>query len=134
MNWRLNDIPVYQATDTLVSAEDFNLVNIAFNRLGDPLSIPLTGLRKLELILSPDAWIVIDNDLNQIPILAWVDFESEGRSTLHEAIPCRLKTYHMHATVILEMVTQFMEQELAKRLSELQTACEIENVTPLKKD
>ena len=40
----------------------------------------------------------------------------------------------MHATVILGRVSEFMEKELAKRLSELQIACEIEDVAQLKKD
>jgi hypothetical protein len=134
MNWRLDDIPVYELREASVSAADYNLVQIAFNRLGEPVEIPLTGLRRLELILNRDAWIVVDHDQNDIPILAWTDFQGEGRSTLHESVPCQLKTYHMHATVILEQVTEFMEKELAKRLSELQKACEIENVTPIKKE
>lgn len=134
MNWRLDDLPVYATTEFSVSAEDFNLVQRALNRLGEPINIPLQGLRSLELILDRDAWIVVDSDLNHIPVLAWTDFQSEGRLTLHEPVPCRLKTYHMHAMVILERVAAFMEEELGKRLSELQTACEIENVTPLKKD
>ena len=40
----------------------------------------------------------------------------------------------MHAKVILERVREFMEQELAARIAALQQACEIENVTPLKKE
>lgn len=133
MNWRLDDLPVYETTETSISAVTFNLVQIAFNRLGELVEIPLTGLRNFELILSRDAWIVVDHDLNHIPVLAWTDFQSEGRSTLHESVPCRLKTYHMQATAILERVSTFMEKELEKRLSELHTSCEIENVIPLKK-
>ena len=69
-----------------------------------------------------------------IQVLAWTEFQSGGRSTLHEPVPCRLKTYNMHATVILERVSEFMEKELASRIAALQKACEIENITPLKKD
>lgn len=134
MNWRLDDLPVYKTRETSIAAKYFNRVQIAFNRLGEPINIPLTELRNLELILNRDAWIVVDNDVNHIPILAWVDFQSEGRIALHEPVPCSLKIYHMHATVILEKVSTFMQDELSKRLSELQTACEIENVIPLKKD
>jgi hypothetical protein len=76
---------------------------------------------------------VVDHDMNDIPILAWTDFQVEGRSALHEPIPCQLKTYHMHAKVILERVSEFMGQELAVRIAALQNACEIENVTPLRK-
>jgi hypothetical protein len=133
MSGRLDDIPVFERKQTTVPAADFNLVQIALNRLGEPLHIPLTVLRSLELILERESWIVVDRDLNDIPILAWTDFQSGGRTTLHAPIPCQLKTYHLHAPVILEQVTAFMEQELETRLSELQKACEIENVVPLKK-
>jgi hypothetical protein len=131
MKGRLDDIPVYELIESSVTAADYNLVQIALNRLGEPVEIPLTGLRRLELLLSRSAWVVVDHDMNDIPILAWTDFQTEGRATLHEPVACRLKTYHMHAKVILEQVTTFMEQELAARLAALQKACKIENVTPL---
>ena len=134
MSSRLDNIPVYEQSETAVPAADYNRVQIAFKRLGEPIEIPLTGLRRLELILDRDAWVVVDHDTNDIPIFAWTDFQAEGRSALHESVPCRLKTYHMHAKVILERVREFMEQELAARIAALQQACEIENVTPLKKE
>ena len=137
MSGRLDDIPVYELIESSVTASNYNLVQIALKRLGgrlgEPIGIPLTGLRRLELILDREDWIVVDHDMNDIPILAWTDFQVGGRSTLHESIPCNLKTYHMHAKVILERVTEFMEKDLASRIAALQKACEIENVTPLKK-
>ena len=133
MSGRLDDIPIYELIESSVGAANYNLVQIAFKRLGEPIGIPLTGLRHLELILDHKDWVVIDHDMNDIPILAWTDFQAGGRSALHEPVPCLLKTYHMHAKVILERVSEFMEQELAARLAALQKACEIENVTPLKR-
>jgi hypothetical protein len=134
MNWRLDNIPIFELTDTAVPAADFNLVQTALRRLGEPIEIPLSGLRNLKLILDREAWIVVDGAMNDIPILAWTDFQSEGRSALHEPVNCRLKTYHQHASVILGPVTEFMEQELAKRLAERQSAAPRGKVTPLKKD
>jgi len=134
MSWRLDDIPVYELTKTSVTGANFNVVQLAFHRLGEPLYLPLTGLRSLELVLEREAWVVVDRGQNDIPVLAWTDFQREGRSALHAPVPCYLKTYHIHATVILAQVTKFLEQELAKRIAERHNACEIENVTPLKKD
>ncbi|MDT8382866.1 MAG: hypothetical protein RRB22_00465 [Gammaproteobacteria bacterium] len=131
MNWRLDDIPVYELTETTVSAADFNRVQLAFHRIEQTLHIPLTGLRSLELILEREAWIVVDHDANDLPILAWTDFQSGHRSSLHQPVPCTLKTYHMHARVILEQVHDFMARELAARIAERQKACELENVVPL---
>lgn len=133
MSSRLDNIPVYEQSETAVRAADYNRVQIAFKRLGAPVHIPLVGLRNLELILDHEAWVVVDGDLNDLPILAWTDFQNEGRATLHEPVPCLLKTYHIHAPVILERVTEFMEQELAKRIAERQGRCELDNVTRLKK-
>ena len=131
MSGRLDEIPIYELIETSITAANYNLVQIAFKRLGEPIEIPLTGLRRLELILDHEDWVVVDHDMNDIPILAWTDFQVEGRSALHESVPCLLKTYHMHAKVILERVSEFMEQELAARIAGLQKACELENVTPL---
>lgn len=134
MSSHLNDIPIFEQQASRVAAADFNLVQIALNRLGEPLRIPLTGLRSLDLILERGAWIVVDRNLNEIPVLAWTDFQTEGRGTLHEPIPCLLKTYHIHAPMILTQVTEFMEQDLARRIAELQKSCQLDNVAPLKKD
>lgn len=134
MSGRLDDIPIYELIESSVSAANYNRVQIAFKRLGEPIGIPLTGLRHLELILDHEDWVVVDHDMNDIPILAWTDFQAGGRSALHEPVPCLLKTYHMHAKVILKRVTEFMEQELAARIAALQKTCEIENVTPLKRE
>lgn len=134
MSSRLDDIPVYELIETTVPAAEFNLARLALKRLGNIIHIPLVGLRKLELIIDTEDWIVIDNDLNEIPVLAWTDFETEGRTSLHEPIPCKLKTYHAHAQMILEQVQEFMEKELSKRIAERQSACEIENIVSLKKE
>jgi len=134
MSSRLDDIPVYELIETTVPGADYNLVSLALKRLGRTIHIPLAGLRKLELIIDPEGWIVIDNDLNEVPVLAWTDFQTTGRSALHEPVQCKLKTYHMHAQVILKQVTEFMEKELAARISEQQKTCEFENITPLRKE
>jgi hypothetical protein len=133
MSWRLDDIPIFEMSTASVAAADYNLVQLAFHRLGEPLYLPLTGLRSLELVLDHEAWVVVDRDQNDMPVLAWTDFQRQGRSALHEAVPCHLKTYHVHAPVILDQVTAFLEQELAKRIAEKQQHCDIENVTPLKR-
>jgi hypothetical protein len=116
---RLNDIPVYERVDTHVPAVDFNRVQIALKRLGGPLRIPLAGLRSLQLILEPEAWIVVDTALNEVPVFAWTEFQTAGRIALHEPIACVLKAYHAHYGVIFAQVTQCMEKVLAERLAEL---------------
>lgn len=134
MTSRLDNIPVYEQQESTVAAADFNRVQIALKRLGKQLLIPLAGLRSLALILDQEAWIVVDRDLNEIPVLAWTGFHTEGRGSLHEPIPCVVKSYHQHAGMILQQVQDFMAEHLEEQLSLLQTRCELDNVTPLKRD
>lgn len=114
---RLDDIPVYEQRPLAVAASDYNRVQIALKRLGAPLQLSLPGLRSLELVLEHDSWIVIDASLNEIPVIAWTDFQVEHRANLHEPVPCRLKIYHAHALLIIDRVTALKQQALAARLA-----------------
>lgn len=130
---RLDDIPVYEQTQIRLAAADYNQVQLALKRMGGALRIPLAGLRSLELVVDREAWIVIDRDLNEIPVLAWTDFQVQGRNTLHEPIACVLKSYHAHGGEIVDKVMALMRQELAQRLVD-QSGVAGGRVTPLKKD
>lgn len=134
MSSRLDNIPVFEFIKMTVPAAEYNLVVRAIKRLGEPLFIPLAGLRSLELIIERDAWIVVDKDLNEIPVLAWTDFQAENRSSIHVPIPCNLKLYHAHAQIILSQVQEFMERELERRITELQASSRDGNVTPIRRD
>lgn len=134
MSSRLDDIPVYQQRPVTVTAVDYNRVQIALKHFGEPVSIPLTGLRSLELVLDHNAWIVVDGALNDIPVLAWTDFEVAGRENLHEPIPCVLKIYHAHAMVILNKVSACMESVLLERIDKFYEDTPGERVVHLKKN
>lgn len=116
MKSRLEGIPPYSTEASTIPAALFNEVRLAILRLDKSLNFPIPGLRTLELILDEEAWIVIDASLNEIPVLAWTDFETRDRSNLHQPISCRLITYHAHAKLILEKVKQAIHKELDMRL------------------
>lgn len=130
---RLDDIPVYEQTRTWLDAADYNQVQLALKRKGGMLRFSLAGLRSLELLVDREAWIVIDRDLNEIPVLAWTDFQVQGRSTLHEPVACVLKSYHAHSGEIVEKVVALLRQELAHCLADRQGDAG-ERVRPFKKD
>lgn len=130
---RLDGVPVYEQWRASLAAADFNRVQLALKRLGEPLRITLANLRNLELVLDHDAWIVVDRGLNEIPVLAWTDFQMEGRAALHEPIPCVVKSYHAHSALIRERVLSLMRQALAQRLAERRVVGG-ERVIPLKKN
>lgn len=100
----------------------FNRARLALRRLNDQLRLSIPGLKTLDLIVQPAAWIVVDRAFNDIPVIAWSDFDTAGRDTLHRPIPCRLRLYHAHADIILERVLQAMDNLLGQRLSEPEAA------------
>jgi len=115
---RLDDIPVYERRKGLVSALFYNHVQHALNELGEEIRLNIPKLQNIELILQRNAWIIIDSQLNDMPIAAWTDFEARQRDNLHKDIPCQLKLYHMHGHLILDRVLEAMELLLGEQLDE----------------
>ena len=97
MNWRLIDIPVYEKRPGEISASIYNNIRLGKIRLKQNLHLELEGLRSLEFILEDDAWIVVDRNLNELPVMAWTDFQIKGRDNLHLPIKCTILYYHAHA-------------------------------------
>ncbi|NNF96518.1 MAG: hypothetical protein HKM94_06295 [Halobacteria archaeon] len=113
----LDDIPVYESIQTTVSAEHFNLVQIALKRLGSPIRFELPKLRTLDFLLDEETWIIVDRSLNDIPVMAWLNFETKDRS-LHEALNCTLNLYHAHANIIHPRVIEAMTLLLGEQLAD----------------
>jgi hypothetical protein len=114
---RLNDIPVYEYRDATVNARCFNTVQLALHRIGESIRFPIPTLKHLDIILEPQAWIVVDRVLNDIPVAAWTGFKTEHRNNLHQPIPCRIQLYHVNAGLILERTLAAMESVLDAQLS-----------------
>jgi len=132
MRSRLDDLPVFETRQLNLRAEDYNLVHIALKRLGDPLRVELPRLRTLDLILEKDAWIVVDRSLNDIPVVAWIDFKVSHRQSLHEPVACERRSYHTHALLIIDKVFEAMHLILGEKLGEISPAGS-ESVTPIKR-
>ena len=122
MRSRLDDLPVFETRQVTMRAEDYNLAHIALNRLGSPIRIELPRLRTLDLILEKDAWIVVDRSLNDIPVVAWIDFKVAHRESLHEPVACERRTYHTHALLIVDKVIEAMHLILGERLGAISPA------------
>jgi len=116
----LTDIPVYQTLKTTVSAEHFNLVQIALKRLGSPIRLELPKLRTLDFLLDQETWIIVDRSLNDIPVMAWLDFETKDRG-LHEPLNCTLNLYHAHADIIHPRVIEAMTLLLGEQLANIES-------------
>lgn len=118
MYTRHDEVPVFEFRDGMLDANYYNHVHIALNRCGESLRLELPGLKTLELILQRDAWIVVDRALNDIPVVAWSDFNTEHRSSLHTPVPCRIRLYHANAGILLKRVLEAMELILGERVDE----------------
>lgn len=116
MYTRHNEVPVYEFREGSLDANYYNHVQVALNRLGESLRLELPGLKTLSLILQRDAWIVVDRAFNEIPVVAWTDFDSEGRSTLHQPVRCYIRLYHVNAGMIMKRVLEAMELLLGEQL------------------
>ena len=73
-------------------------------------------MRTLDFLLDEETWIIVDRSLNDIPVMAWLDFETKDRS-LHEPLNCTLNLYHVHATIIQPRVIEAMTLLLGEKLA-----------------
>ena len=119
MNSRLDQLPVYELSKTTIRAEDYNLVKIALKRLRSPIRLEIPRLRTLDFILEEDSWLIVDRSLNDLPIIAWVNFDEKHRAGLHEPVECERRTYHVHALIIVDKALEAMQLMLGERLAEI---------------
>lgn len=113
---RLLDVPVLEMRSDTIAAERYNRVRLALLRLGAPLRLSVPGLRGIDLLLDTDAWACVDRTLDDLPVVAWVDFEKH-REGLHQPVACQLRYYHVYAGMIVKTAQEAMDQMLADRLA-----------------
>jgi len=115
---RIHDMPVYSAQTDQIEASLYNLWRRARLHLEMPLRIDLPGLKQMLLILEEDHWVVVDQCQYDLPVLAWVDFQDAGRTTLHTPVTCTMNYYHYLASHLREKVLTRMGDVLDTRLSD----------------
>jgi len=103
-----------------VDARYYNHVQTALKKLGPEIRIRLTGLKHLDLIIQKDAWIVVDRVLNDVPVVAWTDFQTQHRESLHEPIACEIRIWHALAGMIMTRTLKAMELLLDQELEDLE--------------
>jgi len=122
-------MPIYRLRDSELNATHYNHVQVGLHRINHSLRYSIPKLKHLDLILEKSAWIIVDQVLNDFPIAAWTDFETIGRSDLYQPIKCKLKTYHVHANLVLNRTLEALEMLLGEELEEPSTQCD-ESVLP----
>lgn len=130
---RHNEILILDRRPGSVDANYFNQAQTGLKRIGHQIRFKIPTLNHLDLIVQEDAWIVVDRVLNDVPVVAWTDFQSEGRDNLHEPITCEVRLYHFAARMVLKTTLDAMEEILGQSLSE-QDNDKPEKVLPFNKD
>lgn len=121
---RIADVPYCAQRDDEVEAKLYNLWRRAKRRFSMPLRLPLLDYPGFVMILEARAWVCADERQNDIPILAWVEFEDEGRDALHLPVKCKLNYYHFAASKVRAHSLELVQAELEKRLhDDNHTAC-----------
>ena len=115
---RTADVPYYEQREDEVDAKLYNLWRRAKHRFTMPMRLPLEGYKGLVLIIENDEWVCADESLNDLPVIAWVDFEDQGRETLHLPVKCKLNYYHYAASKIRAHTLELMQHELENSLHE----------------
>jgi len=125
---RHNEMQPFEKHEGSVKALYYNHVQTGLHRLHEKLRYRIPKLKHLDLVLQKDAWIVVDRVLNDAPIVAWTDFETEHRENLHEDIKCEIRLFHYAADMILDRTLEAMELLLGEELSEELPNEEISNI------
>jgi len=118
MNYPIDDIAPLRQMAKTIEANYYNHVRLALMRIDNPLRVELPGHRGLEVILHDSYWFCIDGLHDDLPIMAWCDFDTRHHShALHQPVPCQLCLYHMHAGLIMGSALEALDQTLVEKLA-----------------
>lgn len=130
---RHDEVPQLGSRAGKVDALYYNHVQTALKQLGNQIRLTIPKLKHLDLIIQKDAWIIVDTVLNDVPVVAWTNFEIKGRESLHEPIQCEIRFFHYAASMILNRTLEAMELMLGEEL-EQELHKNKSDVLPIKKD
>ncbi len=116
---RLQDVPAMARARTAIAPQRYTRVRLALRRLENPLRLALPGMRGLDVLLEDHVWLCVDRTLDDLPIIAWLDFEAGAERPLHEPVPCRVQFYHFHAQGIMDAVLDHIHRLLGERLAQM---------------
>jgi len=113
---RVGEVPCYAQRPEQLDAALYNLWRRARSRGILPLRIPLPEQAGVVMIVEERELICANARQNDLPILAWVEFEDRHRSALHTPVPCKLNYYHFAASRYRARALAAMAEELERRL------------------
>jgi len=109
---RVRDVPVYAQREDEVTAKLYNLWRRAKLHYPCPIRFPLPDYPGMVMILEEREWVCANERQNDLPVLAWVEFEDRGRDALHTPVRCKLNYYHFAASKMRARTLELMEKTL----------------------
>jgi len=116
---QIDKLTALHSLQKVIDHADYNRIRLALQRIKQPIRVTLEDMRCLDVIIDDDYWLCIDTCMNDRPIMAWVSFESSGRTGLNQSVVCELRLYHIHGGLVMGEVLENIGKELQKRLSTL---------------
>ncbi len=113
---RVGEVPVYAQRPDEVRASFYNRWRRAKLHWPCPIRLELPLQPNVAMILEEREWVCVDTRQNDLPILAWVEFEDHNRDALHLPVPCKLNYYHFAASRLRAGVLEAAEKALEERL------------------
>lgn len=118
MTRSIREIIPIRTLPKVMQAGYYNRARLALLRLGNPLRLELHGLHGIDVIMDDYAWMAVDRNQIDLPLLAWTDFDARRRNGLHQPVACRMHLYHFHAGLIMSDVLDNLEIAIDDRLSQ----------------
>jgi hypothetical protein len=131
---RHNEVLFLDSHRGTIDAKYFNIAQTALKRSRDPIRFKIPSLNHLDLLIQADAWIIVDRVLNDMPIVAWTGFNTQGRDNLHEPLACEVRLYHFAARMVMNTTFKAMQEILGQTLKEQATGKSDKKVVEIPKD
>lgn len=93
--------PALRVMKKVIPAGDYNRVRIGLSGKKLPWRLNTPKIRCLQFVLNDSAWVCVDECQDDLPILAWTDFDVAQRESLGAPVSCKLRLYHMHAGLVM---------------------------------
>ena len=100
------EYPALRVMKKFITAEDYNRIRIGLSREKLPWRLNTSKIRCLQFVLNESAWVCVDECQEDLPILAWTDFEVAERDSLEAPVSCKLRLYHTHAGLVMGSVLE----------------------------
>jgi hypothetical protein len=97
---RVDEIPTLREMPKTIPAQTYNRIRVGLIRFRLPLRLPLGEQPGLECILDEAVWLCVDSRHDDLPMLAWCHFQTQGRG-LTSPVPCRLRLFHIQSGLVM---------------------------------